>query len=182
MFKRIAIILGSIILAGLVVGAISFYVTGESNPETANKLMIQTAYLAKSKESYARCYNSINYGTSLIGDIRLEIKGENFNNDSITSDRLDEIEASFMDTVKLKCQKTVDEYQSAYDDAVKYHSEIESSNNGLWNILFGSADSPPSTQDLGSFEPAYVRMSIAFNDYVFSEQDVEEYFKKELSL
>ena len=59
---------------------------------------------------------------------------------------------------------------------------MESSNDGLWNILFGSADSRPSTQDLGSFEPAYARMSIAFNDYVFSEQDVEEYFKKELGL
>jgi len=182
MFKRIAIILGSITLAGLVVGAIFFYVTGGSNPDTVNKLMIQTAYLAKSKESYARCYNSINHGTSLIGDVRLEIKGENFNNDSITSDRLDEIEKSFMDTAKRACQKTVDDYQNTYDSAVKYQNEIDSSNSGLWNFLFGSASDQPSAQDLSLVEPAYVRMSVAFNDYIFTEQEVKDYFEKDLGL
>ena len=182
MFKRIVIILGLIILAGLVVGAIFFYVTGGSNPETANKLMTQTAYLAKSKESYARCYNSINHGTSLIGDVRLEIKGEHFNDDSITSDHLNEIETSFMDTVKLECQKTVDEYQGAYDSAVRYQDEVESSSNGLWSFLFGSANSQLSTNDLSLFEPAYARMSIAFDEYVFTELQVKDYFNERLGL
>jgi hypothetical protein len=182
MFKRILIILGSIILAGLIVGVIYFYLTSGSNPETANKLMIQTSYLAKSKESYARCYNSINHGTSLIGDVRLEIKRENFNNDSITSDRLDEIEKSFMDSVKLQCQKTVDDYQTAYDSAVIYQDEIEDSSNGMWNFLFGSANGQASTQDLSLIEPAYARMSLSFNDYVFTEQQVKGYFISQLGL
>ncbi len=182
MFKRIAIILGSITLAGLVVGAIFFYVSGGPNPDTANKLMIQTAYLAKSKESYARCYNSINHGTSLIGDVRLEIKGENFNNDSINSDRLDEVETSFMDTVKLECQKSVDEYHAAYNSAVKYQNEMESSGNGLWNILFGAASGRLSVEDLSTLEPSYARMTIAFNDYIFTEQQVKEYFEEQLGI
>ena len=182
MFKRIAIILGSIILVGLVVGAIFFYLTGGSNPDTANKLLIQTAYLAKSKESYARCYNSINHGTSLIGDVRLGIKGENFNDDSITSDRLNEIEALFMETVRLECEKTIDDYQSTYDNAVKYQGEIDSSNNGLWNFLFGSASGQTSARELNLVEPAYARMSIPFNNYVFTEQEVKDYFDEQLKL
>jgi hypothetical protein len=182
MFKRIAIILGSIILAGLVVGAVFLYVTGGSNPDTANKFMIQTAYLAKSKESYAQCYNSINHGTSLIGDVRLEIKGENFNDDSITSDLLDEIETSFMETVKLECQKTVDDYQYAYDSAVGYKSELEDSGNGLWSFFFGSAADESSTRDLSLLEPTRVRMMVAFNDYVFTEQQVKAYFVEKLGL
>ena|SRR3990167_11406214 len=71
MFKRIAVILGSTIVLALIIGAISSDINGGSNPDAASDLIKQTAYLTKSKESYARCYNSINYGTSLIGDVRL---------------------------------------------------------------------------------------------------------------
>ncbi len=182
MFKRIAIISVSIGLVLLVVGVLFIYRTGGANPQTANDLLDKTAYLSKSKDGYSRCYNSINYGTSLIGDVRLQIKSENFNNDSITSDRLDAIEKSFMDSVKLECQKTVDDYQQAYDKAVKDQEEIQSSSNALWNFFFGSMSSQPSVQDLSSFEPARARMSIAFNDYVFTEQQVKGYFEKQLGL
>lgn len=169
-------------MAAVAIGVIFFYLTGGSNPSTASSLLDQTTYLTKSKDTYSRCYNSINYGTSLIGDVRLKIKGENFNDDSITSDRLDAIEKSFMDSVKLECQKTVDDYQQAYDKAIKDQEEMGSSGNAVWNFLFGSMRSQPSTQDLSSFEPARVRMSVAFNDYVFTEQEVRDYFDKQLGL
>lgn len=87
-----------------------------------------------------------------------------------------------MDSVKLECQKTVDDYQQAYDKAVKDQEEIQSSSNALWNFFFGSMSSQPSAQDLNSFEPARARMSIAFNDYVFTEQEVKDYFEKQLGL
>lgn len=182
MFNRIAIILGSIALAALAVGALFFYLTGGIEPKTANDLLLQTAYLSKSKESYARCYNSINYGTSLIGDVRLQIKGENFNNDSITSDRLDTVEKSFMDSVKLECQKTVDDYQQSYDTAVKDQQEIQKSRNVLWSFFFGSVHSDGSNQDVSLFEPMRARMDVAFNEYVFTEQQVKDYFEQELGL
>lgn len=169
-------------LAALVIGALSLYITGGTNPKTANDLLLQTAYLSKSKESYSRCYNSINYGTSLIGDVRLQIKSENFSNDSITSNRLDTIEKSFMDSVKLECQKTVDDYRLAYDKAIKDQEEVESSGNALWNFFLGSAQGQQSTQDLSSFEPSRARMSLAFNDYVFTEQQVKDYFMAQLGL
>lgn len=182
MFKRIAIILGSTLLLVLIVGAINLFIAGGSNPDTASDLIKQTAYLTKSKESYARCYNSINYGTSSIGDVRLKIKGENFNNDSITSERLDVIEKSFMDTVKLKCQKVVDDYQQSYDMAVKDQEEIQGSSNVLWNLFFGSVNSQPSRQDIDSLAPASARMGIAYNDYIFTEMDAKDYFDKQLGL
>lgn len=182
MLKRIAIILGSIILLALVAGAINFYVTGGSNSDTSSDLVKQTAYLSKSKESYARCYNSINYGTSLIGDVRLTIKGENFNDDSITSERLDVIEKSFMDTVKLRCQKIVDDYQKSYHKATEDQKDIQSSTNSLWGFLFGSVNSQPSTQELDSLAPASVRMTITYNDFVFTEQEVKSYFNEQLGL
>lgn len=182
MLKRIAIISASIALVLLAVGVLFIYRTGGANPQTANDLLDKTAYLSKSKDGYSRCYNSINYGTSLIGDVRLQIKSENFNNDSITSDRLNVIEKSFMDSVKLECQKTVDDYQQAYDMAVKDQKEIQSSSNALWNFFFGSMSSRPSTHDLSSLEPARARMSAAFNDYVFTEEQIKSYFEKQLEL
>jgi len=180
MFKRIAIILGSTILLALIVGAISLCITGGSNPDKASELMKQTAYLTKSKESYARCYNSINYGTTLIGDVRLAIKDENFNDDSITSERLNAIENTFMDTVKSKCQKTVDDYQQSYDAAVINHEEIQSSSNTLWSLFFGSANSQLPSQSLNSLAPASVRMELAYSDCIFTEQDVKRYFEEQL--
>lgn len=181
MLKRVAIILGSIVLGLAAIGVLYFYFTGGSNPQTPSDLLT-TSYLEKSKESYARCYNSINYGTSLIGGVRLSILSENFYDKSINSERLDTIEKSFMDTVKLECQKTVDDYQLAYDKAVKDQEEVQSSTNALWNFLFGSANGQPSVQDLSPFDPARARMSIAFNDYVFTEQEVKDYFNQQLGL
>lgn len=182
MFKRIAIISAFIALVLLAVGVLFIYRTGGTNQQTANDLLDNTAYLSKSKDGYSRCYNSINYGTSLVGNVRLKIKSENFNDDSITSDRLNVIEKSFMDSVKLECQKTVDDYQQAYDMAAKDQEEIQSSSNALWDLFFGSMSSQPSAQDLSSFEPTRVRMSIAFNDYVFTEQQVKNYFEDQLGL
>lgn len=79
-------------------------------------------------------------------------------------------------------RKKVDDYQSAYDKAVKCQNEIVSSSNGLWNFLFGSTDGQQLTQDLSLFEPTNVRMSIAFNDYVFTEHQVKTYFEEQLGL
>ncbi|MGB2787632.1 MAG: hypothetical protein WBB94_04605 [Candidatus Saccharimonadaceae bacterium] len=87
-----------------------------------------------------------------------------------------------MDSVKLECQKTVNDYQQAYDKAVKDQEEMEGSGNALWNFFFGSAQGQRSTQDLSSFEPSRARMSLAFNDYVFTEQQVKDYFEKQLGL
>jgi hypothetical protein len=182
MLKRIAIIVGSVVLGIAVIGALYFYLTGGPNPQAASDLLDKTTYLAKSKESYARCYNSINYGTSLIGDIRLKILSENFYDKSINSDRLDTVEKSFMDTVKAKCQKTVYDYQQAYDKAIGDQEEMHSSTNAIWNFLFGSANGQPTPQELNSFAPARARMSIAFNDYIFTEQEVKEYFNQQLGL
>ena len=182
MFKRIAIMLVSTILLALIVGAINLYVTGGPNSDTTSDLIKQTAYLTKSKESYARCYNSTNYGTSLIGDVRLTIKGENFNDDSVTSERLDIIENSFMNTIKDECQKKVDDYQQAYDRAIEDQEEINSPSNALWKFLFGFTQTQPSFQDLSLYSPALARTTVAFNDYVFTDQQVKTYFEKELGL
>jgi hypothetical protein len=182
MFKQIAIITGSILLAIAVVGVAYLYFTGGTNPQTASDMLNKTAYLAKSSESYARCYNSINYGTSLIGDVRLQILSDNFYDKSITSDRLDIIQNSFMESVKQKCQKTVDDYQQAYDGATKDKEEINSSENALWNFLFGFTRNRSTTQDLSTYAPARARMTIPFNDYVFTQEQVQDYFKEQLGL
>jgi hypothetical protein len=181
MFKKIAIITVSILAGIAIIGAIFFYLTGGPNPEKANDLTLQTAYMAKSTESYARCYNSVNYGTSLIGDVRLKILSENFNDDSINSDRLDIIEKSFMDTVvSPKCEKTIADYETAYEAAVADSDELEG--HEVWNFFFGATLSQPTTRDLSGFQSSRARMSIAFNDYVFTEQEVKDYFDQHLDL
>lgn len=175
MFKRIAIISVSIGLVLLVVGVLFICRKDGVNPRTANDLLDKTAYLSKSKDSYSRCYNSINYGTSLIGDVRLQIKSENFNDDSINSDRLNIIEKSFMDTVvSPKCEKVITDYETAYEAAVADSHELEG--HEVWNFFFGATLSQPATRDLSGFQSSRARMSIAFNDYVFTEQEVKDYF------
>jgi hypothetical protein len=181
MFKKIVIIIGSVLAGIAIIGAIFFYLTGGPNPEKANDLRLQTAYMAKNTESYARCYNSINHGTSLIGDVRLRILSENFYDDSVNSERLDVIEKSFMGTVvNPKCQSIIADYETAYKTAIADSDELQG--HKLWNFFFGASLSQPNTQDLNGFESSKVRMSVAFNDYVFTEQEVKSYFDQQLGL
>lgn len=181
MFKKIAIIIGSALAGIVIIGAIFFYFNGGPNPEKATDLTLQTAYMAKNSESYARCYNSVNHGASLIGDVRLKILSENFYDDSINSERLDVVEKSFMDVVvNPKCQSVIADYETAYKTAVIDKNELQG--HELWSFFFGSTLSQPTTQDLSEFESSRARMSIAFNDYVFTQQEVKDYFDKELEL
>lgn len=180
--KIMGTVVGSILLLLIVLGVAYVYITGGVNSETVSDLNLQTEYLKKNDESYARCYNSVNYGASLLGNVRLRVLSENFNNISITSARLDAIQEKFMSGVKAKCQKSINDYELAYKKATTDQHEINSAQNAFLDYFFGSARGLPSMDDLSSYAPASARIRLAFNDCIFTEKDAKEYFETELGI
>lgn len=182
MLKRITIIIGSLAVLALVVLAIIFIPSGTAKSSTVNDYMASKAYLSKNGESYARCYNSINYGASVLTDVRLAILSENFSDSSITPLRLDTIQESFMKTVKDRCQKTVDAYENAYDKANRSLTEIKDTETSWWTLVTGSSGRELTTDNLDGYLPASARITVAFNDVVFTNQEAKQYFRTQLGL
>ncbi len=166
----------------LIVFAIIFIPSGTAKPSTVNDYTVSKAYLSKNSESYARCYNSINYGTSVLTDVRLAILSENFSNGSVTSARLDTVQASFMKTVEDRCRKTVDAYENAYDKANRSLTQIKEAETSWWTLVAGSPGRELTTDSLGDYSLARVRMTVALNDVVFTNQEAKQYFKTQLGL
>jgi hypothetical protein len=91
------------------------------------------------------------------------------------------VEKSFMDTVvNPKCESVIRDYETAYKNAIIDSDQLQG--HELWNFIFGATLSQPTTQDLSVFQSSRARMSVAFNDYVFTEQEVEAYFTSSLGL
>lgn len=48
--------------------------------------------------------------------------------------------------------------------------------------MFGSGSQSMPSSEISQYSPSNVRLKVSFNDYVFTEQEVTEYFKKQLNL
>jgi len=174
----------AILVAVIAAGALGFFLLDKSSEQTAKeqRLFLIEAKLNKSTEKYAKCYNSVNYGTSLIGDVRLKIIGENFYDDSITPQRLDVIQESFMDTVRSKCDATIAGYENDYDE-YKRLSEQTGETASWLSLLIGGTQSPSIGNKLTEFDPSMVRVfsGSSFNNYIFTKEEVEIYFSEKLA-
>ncbi len=63
--------IGGLLIAGVLIIGVLSGVKGAPSMEVANKHTLAMAYMGENKESYAKCYNSINYGSSTIGKVSL---------------------------------------------------------------------------------------------------------------
>lgn len=178
MFRVLAIIGGVIVGLGLLVGAGFALSSGNVDSATMNEYTIKKAYLAKNTKNYSRYYNSINHGRSKIGDVRLQIIGDNFYDKSITSERLDVVEDAFMKTVEDQCKSTVDGYETAYSEAEKAQKKIKDAQTSWLSTLLGTNWNESAIDDLSSYEPSHARLSLFFTDVIFTDQQVRDFFDK----
>lgn len=143
---------------------------------------LSKAYLAKNTEQYARCYNSVNYGISGLTDVELELMGEYFNDPRVSSETMKPVEQSFMNEIKQKCDKSISDYESAYEKADAIQSKSESLNVGWRTFVLGGGNRAIPSSDISQYSPSHARLETSFNDYVFTDQEATEYFKKQLNL
>jgi len=167
----------------LIVAGLFFIFPGDvMSSDDMRDYTLSKAYLSKNIEQYARCYNSVNYGTSGLIDIELALMSEHFNDPRVSSEMMKPVEQSFMNEIKLKCDKPIDDYESAYEkaDAIQNKSEILSV--GWRTFVFGGGNQSIPSGEISQYAPASVRMAVAFNDYIFTADEVRVFYKERLGL
>ena len=178
MIKGLLISICTIIVIGLL-----FMFPGDTmSSDDMHDYTLNKAYLAKNTEQYARCYNSVNYGTSGLTDVELALMSEHFNDPRVSSVTMKPVEQSFMNEVKQKCDKSINDYESAYKKAEAIQGKSESLKVGWRTFVFGGGNQSIPSSDISQYSPSSARLKVSFNDYVFTEQEAAEYFRKQLNL
>lgn len=167
----------------LVVAGLLFMFPGDTmSSDDMRDYTLSKAYLAKNTEQYARCYNSVNYGTSGLIDIELALMGEHFNDPRVSSEIMKPVEQSFMNEIKQKCDKPINDYESAYKIAETIQSKSESRKVGWRTFIFGGANQSIPSNGVSQYSPANTRMTVVFNDYIFTADEAKVFYKEQLGL
>lgn len=171
--------IGGLLVAGVLIIGVLSGVKGAPSMEVANKNTLARAYMAKNKDSYAKCYNSINYGSSTIGKVSLSYL--TFDTDDATKAKLKFTEESYTQKIKDQCQKQVSDYETSFSDYKSTAEEIAKSSQSLLDKMLGSTPEIDSS-DLRQYDPPVVRLTSGFalTNTVFTEQDVADYFEEQL--
>ena len=143
---------------------------------------LSKAYLAKNTEQYARCYNSVNYGTSGLTDIELALTSEYFNDPRVSSETMKPVEQSFMNGIRQKCDKSINDYESAYKKVEAVQQKSESLKVGWKTFVFGGGNQSIPSSEVSQYSPASARMTVAFNDYVFTADEAKTFYREQLGL
>jgi hypothetical protein len=125
--------------------------------DKVNKATLASAYLERNKDYYAKCYNSINYGPSVVGDVALSHYA--YNSTDEEKAKIKAVESDYNQQIKSKCQQPVADYETQYQ-AYKQNTQ-------------DSAD---------SYQPAVVRVQAGnpLEYLIFTKADVEKYFDERL--
>lgn len=161
-------VLAFIILAGLVTGYISL---SSQQGKLAQQVTKSQTVLLTTGDQYAKCYNSVNYGSSTVMDVSLTYL--KYNSTDAEKEKLNQIESDFMAEVEDRCSTKI----SAYEDEYKqYETSVKEYEESGWiNFLVGGSvvETPP--EDLS---PSRVRMNAGFplTTLIFTKEEVNQYF------
>lgn len=164
--------LGVIVVGALVVGYLFF---GSTDPSLEKKHLLLGASLNANRDEYAKCYNSINYGSTTVGTVSISY----LMNYSV--DRLHEIENAFMEQVNQKCEKPVADYEKEYKEFAELDEKL-STESGWKSFVFGGGNSP-RTFNPNDLEPSTVRMTSGnpLTNVIFTKEEVEKFFQEKLA-
>lgn len=178
MLKGLLVGLGALVVVGLL-----FMFPGDAmSSDDMQEYTLSKAYLAKNTVQYARCYNSVNYGASGLGDVEISLMSEYFNDPRVSSERMKQVKQSFMNGIKQKCGKPINDYESAYKKAETIQSKSENLKVGWRTFVFDGGNQLIPSSEIYQYVPANARMTIAFNDYVFTFDEAKTYYVKQLGL
>ena len=166
----------------IAIGLLFIFPGDTMNSDDIRDFTLSKAYLAKNTEQYARCYNSVNYGTSVLTDIELALMSEYFNDPRVSSETMKPVEQSFMNGIKQKCDKSINDYESAYKKVEAIQQKSESLKVGWRTFVFGGANQSIPPSEISQYSPANARMTVAFNDNIFTADEAKMFYKDQLGL
>lgn len=174
------LLIGVCVLAG--VGFLFIFPGDVMSSSDMSDYTLSKAYLAKNTEQYARCYNSVNYSISGLTDIELALMSEYFNDPRVSSETMKPVEQSFMNGIKQKCDKTINDYESAYKKVETVQKKSESLKVGWQTFVFGGGNQLIPSSEISQYSPAGARITVAFNDYIFTADEARSFYKEQLGL
>jgi len=166
----------------VVIGLLLLFPGDAMSSDDMRDYTLSKAYLAKNTEQYARCYNSVNYGASGLGDVEISLMGEYFNDPRVSSETMKSIQEDFLNVIKQKCNKTLSDYESAYKKAEAIQKKSESLKVGWATFVFGGGSRSISATEILSYNPSNARMTVEFNDYIFTADEAKSFYKEQLEL
>lgn len=166
----------------VVIGLLFLFPGDTLSSDDTQEYSLSKAYLEKNIEQYALCYNSVNYGTSGLTDIELALMSEYFNDPRVSSETMRPVEQSFMHEIKQKCDKSINDYESAFKKAETIQNKSESMRVGWRTFMFGSGDSSLHPGEVSQYRPALARTKLAFNEYIFTSDQARSYYIEHLGL
>lgn len=171
--------IGGLLIVGVLIIGVLSGVKGTPSMEITSKNILAKAYMEKNKESYAKCYNSVNYGSNIIGKVSFSYLTSTTTDTTLA--KLKDIEANYAKKIKEQCQKQLDDYENSFNDYKSTSEEIAKSSQSLLDKMLGGTPDVDSS-DLRQYDPPLVRLTSGFalTNTVFTEQDVADYFKEEL--
>jgi len=86
-----------------------------------------------------------------------------------------------MNIIKQKCDKSINDYETAYKKTKAIQSKSESLKLGWQTFMFGGNQSTPY-REISQYSPPSVRMMIALNDYIFTVNEAKAFYKEQLGL
>lgn len=74
------------------------------------------------------------------------------------------------------------DYESAYKKVESVQEKSESLKIGWRTFIFGGPDQKNPASEISQYSPARARMTLAFNDYVFTTDEAKSFYKEQLGL
>jgi hypothetical protein len=124
---------------------------------------------------------SIYYTSGLI-DVELALISEYFNDPRVSPETMKPVEESFMNDLKKKCNKPIADYESAYNKTQSIQEKSGNLSVGWRTFVFGGSNQSIPASEVLEYSPARARMSVAFNDYVFTQDEAKVFYKMQLGL
>ena len=132
-------------------------------------------YLTLNSDKYIRCYNTTNYGQSMLMDVTIDrLK---FDTTDTVKEKMNQLEKDFLAIQIKNCGNTVDKYEQEYKNFTTSIQEYDQL--GLLK-LFGSSSAPLEDDD--SLNPARLRFSAGnpLTTLTYTREEAEKYFDDNL--
>lgn len=176
MLGTVAKIIGGILVGIIMLVSTLAFIKGSANTETTQRNLLAKAYLDKNKNGYIKCHNSLTTGDMLIGNVKWSYLS--YDTPDAKKARLNETEAAFKAQVNSQCEKPIADYEANLKTLKETDAEIANASRSVLDIALGFR---AEDKDYSNYEVARLRLaSDPFTDLVFTENDVKQFYLKEM--
>ncbi len=177
MLGTIGKITGGLVIVVIIAGVGLNEIKGTPDMELVNRNTTAKVTLEKKADEYAKCDHSLKIGSVKVSDVSLSYLKWNLTDEE--KQAIKATEARFMDQVHATCDPVINEYTNSFTTYKQTSRDIAKAQASLFDKLINKDLSIPD-DEFSMYEPSYVSMTRGGSGYVFTEVDVQQFFKNNL--